>query len=108
MENEYDFGDVLKELISCRGLSIREFASKIGVSEDTVDNYISGCRPSKKLVSKMARVLNVSPEFLMAGDEETLEDDNSTFRAIKAILNNNMDKLTDEQRFKLITKMSKS
>lgn len=57
-----DFGDWLRAEIKRRGLSISEFARRIGVRHGTVSRWLSATRrPDSESANRIARVLGVPP-----------------------------------------------
>lgn len=64
-------GDVIKEMCELNELSQTELAKKSGLQESNLSDIINGKRSIGKAVAeKIAKVLNVSPSFILfAGDE---------------------------------------
>jgi transcriptional regulator with XRE-family HTH domain len=63
----------LKMLLNQRGLTIREVASKIKISESTLKTWMRGSNPrSMDDVRTCAQFFNVSLEFLLFGEESNL------------------------------------
>jgi len=58
------FGDLIKELRTNKGLSLREFARQLNIAPSYVSDIERGKRnaPSKELLEKMLSILNVSEE----------------------------------------------
>lgn len=55
----------LKELIEIHNLNQTEFAQKIGVSQKTISNYLSGeTEPTLSILCKMAEFFGVSLDYL--------------------------------------------
>lgn len=58
-------GDVIETVARARGLTQSDLACAVGVTQATISRYISGTRtPDSEETQKLARVLEVSPEFL--------------------------------------------
>lgn len=93
------FTDIIIELMKQEGLSQKELAEKINVTEASMSRYIKGERiPRIDVLVKLANVFNVSIEYLQGLKEV---DD---FNEIKRIVARNSKKMTDEQKMEL-TKM---
>jgi transcriptional regulator with XRE-family HTH domain len=57
------------------GWSQKELAGRLGVTQGAVAQLESGRRsPSRALVSRLARVLGVSADYLLSGEESALLD----------------------------------
>ena len=62
--------DRLSEMLIKRGMTQKEFAEKVGVTQATMSRYISGNRiPRATVVTEMAQILGVSLGYLMGEDE---------------------------------------
>lgn len=69
------FNVLLQRALSDSGMTQKDFAAKIGVTEAAISHYIKGDRfPRMSVVLKIADVLNVRVEELM-GANETLSFD---------------------------------
>ncbi|MCH5184277.1 MAG: helix-turn-helix domain-containing protein [Oscillospiraceae bacterium] len=63
---KYELGNRIRKYREQRGLSQKEFASMIGVSNSRVSNWEQGLnRPDADLVADICRVLDVSPSLLL-------------------------------------------
>lgn len=78
------FSARLKEAIQASGLTQRELAAKVGVSEVTVSRYVSGTQvPSRGVLFMLATHLNIAPSYLLGDDADeqsiaaAIQDDNS-------------------------------
>ncbi len=61
-----NFVENLKELMFEQGLSVKEFAERIGIYESTVYNYMRGSRqPTLKLLVKIADYFSCSADYLL-------------------------------------------
>lgn len=90
------FTDIIVELMKQEGLSQKELAEKINVTEASMSRYIKGERiPRIDVLVKLANVFNVSIEYLQGLKEV---DD---FNEIKRIVARNSKKMTDEQKMEL-------
>ncbi|MDR0552082.1 MAG: helix-turn-helix domain-containing protein [Spirochaetaceae bacterium] len=65
------FKENLKAELDFSGLVIKELAVRSGVNKRTIENYFSthNCLPSVDAAVKIARVLGVSVEYLVTGEE---------------------------------------
>lgn len=90
------FTDIIVELMKQEGLSQKDLAEKINVTEASMSRYIKGERiPRIDVLVKLANVFNVSIEYLQGLKE--VED----FNEIKRIVARNSKNMTDEQKMEL-------
>lgn len=65
----YDFGLRLRQLREDRGLSMKDFAEKLGISKNSVFRYEHNLQdPSVARVKKMATILHTSLDYLLGFD----------------------------------------
>jgi transcriptional regulator with XRE-family HTH domain len=66
------FRENLKSELNYSGMLVKELADKTGLKKHTIDNYLSirGRMPSADAAVRIARVLKVSVEYLITGNEE--------------------------------------
>jgi len=71
------FRENLKSELSYSGLRVKELAAQAGLKKHTIDNYLSvrGRMPSADAAVRIARVLGVSVEYLITGEETTIKND---------------------------------
>ena len=63
-----NMGDRMKELLTKKGLTQKELASKAGCTDAAISHYIKGDRiPRASVVSKIAIALGTTSEYLMEG-----------------------------------------
>lgn len=64
------FRDRLRERIEYLGLLDKEVAAKAGISKRAIDSYVGsrGCMPSADVAVRLAKVLGVSVEYLVTGE----------------------------------------
>jgi transcriptional regulator with XRE-family HTH domain len=69
------FRENLKSELAYKGMLVKELAALSGISRHTLDNYLNmrGHIPSADIAVKIARVLNVSVEYLVTGDQSLRE-----------------------------------
>ena len=67
------FRENLKIELSYSGLLVKELAARAGLKKHTVDNYLSvrGRMPAADVAVRIAHVLGVSVEYLVAGYDAT-------------------------------------
>lgn len=64
-----DFGKRLKKLLDDNNINQKEFALKIGITEQAVSNYINRNRlPTAEILMKMKQSFNFSIDWLLLGD----------------------------------------
>jgi len=65
------FRENLKTELSYSGMFVKELAAQTGLKKNTIDNYLSvrGRMPSAEAAVRIARVLGVSVEYLVTGNE---------------------------------------
>jgi len=69
------FRENLKAELSYSGMLVKELAAQANLKKHTIDNYLSvrGRMPSADVAVRIARVLGVSVEYLVTGNE-TIEN----------------------------------
>lgn len=64
-----------KMIAKKKGISIKNLASQINVSPSTVGHYLTGrCDPPIERLVRISRILEVSLNFLLEGNEEDTEN----------------------------------
>jgi transcriptional regulator with XRE-family HTH domain len=65
------FRENLKEELSFSGMFVKELAAKTGLNKRTIDKYLraNGSIPSAEAAVKIARVLGVTVEYLVTGQD---------------------------------------
>ena len=65
-----DFKQRLSDELSYRGFGVKEFAAKVGISVNTLNMYLyRNSIPAADVAVRMAKVLNVTTEYLITGEE---------------------------------------
>jgi transcriptional regulator with XRE-family HTH domain len=66
------FGENLKSELAYRDMLVKELSALSGLSRHTIDNYLNvrGHIPTAENAVKIARVLDVSVEYLITGQEK--------------------------------------
>lgn len=74
------FADWLSERLERRGLSIRQFALKVGVSPEAAGYWISGrSKPRKTQLNSIASVLEISESEVVRAWTDFKTDDEQTY-----------------------------
>ena len=65
------FKENLKDQLNYSGMYVKELAALSGVKKQTIDSYlnVNSCMPSAEAAVAIARVLDVSVEYLVTGHE---------------------------------------
>lgn len=63
-------GEKLKDMIQNNNLPFKEMAKKLGVSQQTISEWINGKLPSGSHLVKICRLLNVEPNMLFINDDD--------------------------------------
>jgi len=95
------FKENLKSELLYQGMLVKELAMKTGVSRHTLDNYLNVRKnmPTADIAVKIAKVLGVTVEYLVTGEENQAEK--SMFGSeIRALIQNF--KLLSEKDQKMI------
>lgn len=70
LQINYDFPRCLRYAIEKNGMSQRDLAAKIGVTEVNMSRYLSGNRtPKAPVIAQMAATLGVSTDYLLGIEE---------------------------------------
>ena len=66
MHKKYDIGSRIKKYRESCGISQKELAKRIGVSNSRISNWEQGInRPDADVIAKLCQALNVSPSELL-------------------------------------------
>ncbi|MGV3085296.1 MULTISPECIES: helix-turn-helix transcriptional regulator [Enterococcus] len=96
-----NLGKRLLELSVEKGISQRELATMIGVTETTVSRYIKGTRePKIEILSNLATVLDTTIDDLIGEEKE--EKNPEEYPQIKRLIARNSKKLTMVEKRELI------
>jgi len=70
------FRENLRAELHYSGMPVKELAAGTGIKKHTLDNYLStrGRMPSAEVAVRIARVLGVSVEYLVTGEETRADD----------------------------------
>ena len=69
-----DFRTRLRDQIDFRGLLDKEVADRAGITKRAIDSYVGarGCMPAADVAVRLAKVLGVSVEWLVTGEDAAL------------------------------------
>lgn len=104
------FRDRLRERIEYLGLLDKEVAAKAGISKRAIDSYVGsrGCMPSADVAVRLAKVLGVSVEYLVTGEnyfpaeQKPAVSENQTSDKIDALVGDFI-KLSDREQNIVLT-----
>ena len=71
------FGSNLRREMEYQDIQVKELSQRTGISKNTLDKYLSGSQslPSVEKAAKIAKVLNVSVEYLLSAEENITKRD---------------------------------
>lgn len=90
MENaSTTLGTRISDLLDQQGLSQRELADKVGVTEVSMSRYIKGERtPKGPIIANIAKVLHTSSDYLLGHEVEETDPEIEYYRTQRAIARN--------------------
>ena len=101
-------GSRISELLYKTGMSQRDLAEAIGVTEVSMSRYINGARtPKAPIVSKIAEVLNTTTDYLL-GNESTKEESKTIYQRVLSDVISNVKYWSNDQRLNLIAVISQN
>lgn len=93
-----EIGNRISYLLNKNGITQKELADRINVSESVVSRYISGERePKANVLANIATALRTTSDYLLG-----IEDDNFSQPRIKRMIARNADNMTAEEKRELI------
>ncbi len=99
--NEIDittFGGRLYYSLKSIGMSQREFANKLGVTERSVYRYIHGLSmPNYETVTKMTKILHTTSDFL-TGFYNDIADVDLKYQIIKNLVRSSSESFSEKQK----------
>ena len=99
MENK--LGGRISELLKQYGLSQRELAEIVGVTEVSMSRYIRGDRvPRGPILANIAAALHTTPEYLL--DQESEEDSELVYYRTQRAIARNKNNWTAKQKADLV------
>ena len=94
-----ELGLRIAESLQKRGITQRELATRIGVTEAVMSRYISGERePKPDTLSNIATALSTTSDYLLG-----IENGEFSFRRVKRIIARNSGSLTEREKRELIS-----
>ena len=104
MENKNALGRRISDLLNQQGLSQRELAERVGVTEVSMSRYIKGDRvPKGPTIANIATALHTTTDYLLNGDAEDGSGDfESEYYKIHRLIARNASQMTAKQRRELI------
>ena len=99
--NENTLGGRISELLEKNGLTQRELAEKVGVTEVSMSRYISNDRtPKGPVIANIATALHTTSDYLLGTEE--VGDFESEYYKIHRLIARNASQMTRKQRNELI------
>ena len=105
--NENTLGGRIADLLKNSGLTQRELADQVGVTEVSMSRYISGDRiPKGPVIANIATALHTTSDYLLGTEEES--DFESEYYKIHRLIARNASQMTKKQRNELIQALLES
>ena len=94
------FRENLKAELLYTGMLVKELAAKTGLKKHTIDNYLSvrGRMPSADVAVKIASALGISVEYLITGNDTSINNNSMNFPPEIRQIARNAEKLKPENR----------
>lgn len=93
-----NLGQRILESLQKRGVTQKELASRIGITESTMSRYISGDRsPSPETLANIATALHTTSDYLLG-----IENDEFHFPKVQRLIARNASKMTPLEKKKII------
>lgn len=93
-----ELGLRITEALKKQGITQRELATRIDMTEAVVSRYISGERePKPDILANIATALNTTSDYLLG-----IENGEFNFPSVKRIIARNSGKLTEQEKRELI------
>lgn len=88
----------ISETLQKRGMTQKELASRIGVTEAVISRYISGDRdPKPDILANIATALHTTSDFLLG-----IETDEFNHSRVRRIIARNASSMTEQEKRELI------
>ena len=69
--NKKEIGDRIKKSLECKGMSQRQLADSLDMTEVSISRYIRGQRiPSAQIIGRIANAIGVTTDYLITGKVE--------------------------------------
>lgn len=96
-----DFARKMVSLMNEQGISQRELADIVGVTEASMSRYVNTSRmPRSEVISNIATALHTTSDYLLGKEDAYAEEDE--YPKIKKLIARNASQLTVEQKQELI------
>ena len=93
-----DLGNRIAEMLSKRGITQKELASTIGVTEAVISRYVSGERdPKPETIANIATALRTTSDHLLG-----IENEEFDHTRIRRIIARNASQMTQQEKKDLI------
>lgn len=108
MEKNTVLGKRISDLLDQQGLSQRELADRVGVTEVSMSRYIKGERtPKGPTIANIAKVLHTTSDYLLGHEVEDADPETEYYRTQRAIARN-AKKWTKKQKADLVNALFES
>ena len=92
-------GERIQVLMKENDLTQKELASMVGVTESAMSRYLSNARePKAEVIANLATALNTTSDYLINGNESTMEDFASVYRLVARSATT----MTNEEKLKIV------
>ncbi len=99
--NDTSFADRLANLLKEQGISQKELAARVGVTEASMSRYMHSDRiPKSEIIANIATALHTTSDYLLGTESDG--DISKDFPMIKRLIARNSSNLTSEQKKELI------
>ncbi|MBQ8374866.1 MAG: helix-turn-helix transcriptional regulator [Clostridia bacterium] len=96
-------GERIAVLLKNEGLSQKELAQLVGITESALSRYIKGERqPKLEVIANLATALNTTSDYLISGNEEE-----TSFNNLSRLIARGTKTLTQEEKMKLMRLLTK-
>lgn len=94
-----EFGERLLSQLQKRGMTQKELAERINITEATLSRYVSGDRePKADVLANIATALHTTSDYLLG-----IEKDDFDFPKVERLLARNSSSMTEKQKRTLIS-----
>lgn len=96
-------GGRISELLQQNGLTQRELAELVGVTEVSMSRYIKGDRtPKAPVIANIAKALHTTSDYLLGQEEEAMEDSELEYYRTQRAIARNAKIWTQKQKADLV------
>ena len=105
--NKNNLGGRIANLLKKSGLTQRELANKVGVTEVSMSRYVSGGRiPKGPIIANIANALHTTADYLLGTGEKS--DFDSEYYQIHRLIARNAQYMTKKQKTELVNALFES